>query len=216
MLYDYNLIASRANLGTARQHLQRNDPRLQPIIEQHGLPDFVPHTDYYQALVSEIIGQQLSVKAAAAIRKKFVDLFGGTFPLPDAILAISPDELRSAGLSWAKVTYVQDLARHILGSKIQFDRFDTLSNEEITKELIDVKGIGEWTSHMFLMFCIGRLDVLPTGDLGIKNGIRALYGLKDIPTPEQITQLAKKYNWHPYESVASWYIWASLDNKPDS
>lgn len=208
------LIASPENLKLAAGHLQAHDAVLAPVIAKYGLADLTPHTDYYRELVESIVGQQLSVKAARAIRQKFVDLFDGSFPAPEQILEKSPEELRGAGLSWAKVKYVQDLARHVLDNKIQFDHFDSLSNEEIAKELTDVKGVGEWTAHMFLMFCMGRLDVLPVGDLGIKNGIRQLYGLKNIPTPEQIIRLAKKNHWHPYESVASWYVWASLDNKP--
>lgn len=208
------LIASQENLQLAASHLQAHDNILAPVVARYGLPDITPHQDYYRELVESIVGQQLSVKAARAIRTKFANLFDGIFPSPEAILQKSPEELRAAGLSWAKVKYVQDLARHVLDNKIQFDRFDVLSNEAIAKELTDVKGVGEWTAHMFLMFCMGRLDVLPVGDLGIKNGIRALYGLKDIPTPEQIMRIAKKNHWHPYESVASWYIWASLDNKP--
>lgn len=208
------LIANRENLQLAADHLQAHDVVLAPVVAKYGLANLAPHTDYYRELVESIVGQQLSVKAARAIRQKFVELFGGDFPAPEYILEKTSEELRSAGLSWAKVKYIQDLAHHVLDNKIQFDRFDTMSNEEIIEELTDVKGVGEWTAHMFLMFCIGRLDVLPVGDLGIKNGVRALYGLKDIPTPEQIIRIAKKNHWHPYESVASWYIWASLDNKP--
>jgi len=208
------VLASPGSNQVAAQYLGARDPVLRPVIERYGIANIAPHMDYYQELVESIVGQQLSVKAARAIRQKFVDLFGGTFPTPAQILDKTPEELRGAGLSWAKVKYVQDLARHVLDNKIQFDQFDSLSNEEITKELTDVKGVGEWTAHMFLMFCMGRLDVLPVGDLGIKNGIRALYKLKDIPTPEQVTRIAKRNHWHPYESIASWYIWASLDNKP--
>lgn len=209
-----HILASAANNQLAAQHLQQHDPVLKPVIERYGLADITPHADYYQELVESIVGQQLSVKAAWAIRQKFVNLFGGSFPAPEQIFEKTPEELRGAGLSWAKAKYIQDLARHVLDNKIQFDQFDSLSNEEIIKELTDVKGVGEWTAHMFLMFCMGRLDVLPVGDLGIKNGIRALYKLKDVPTPEQITRIAKRNHWHPYESIASWYVWASLDNKP--
>lgn len=208
------LIASRENLELAADHLRVHDAVLAPVVAKYGLANLIPHTDYYRELVESILGQQLSVKAARAIRQKFVNLFGGNFPMPAQILEKSPEELRGAGLSWAKVRYVQDLARHVLDDRIQFNRFDNMSNDEISKELTDVKGVGEWTAHMFLMFCMGRLDVLPVGDLGIKNGIRQLYGLKDIPTPDQIVRIAKKNHWHPYESVASWYVWASLDNKP--
>lgn len=198
----------------ATEHLRTYDPVLKPVIEHAGLCDIQPHTEYYRELVESIVGQQLSVKAAAAIRRKFLDLFGGSFPEPAALVAKTPEELRSAGLSWAKAKYVQDLARHVLDGKVTFDRLDTQTNGEIIAELTDVKGIGEWTVHMFLIFGMGRLDVLPTGDLGIRNGIRALYGFKDIPTPAQIVELAERNHWHPYESIASWYIWESLDNKP--
>ena len=209
-----DIVASPSSLQAAADHLQARDKVLSSVIAKYGLCNIEPHTDYYRELVESIVGQQLSVKAARAIRAKFVNLFGGEFPSPEAILMTPPDELRAAGLSWAKVKYIQDLAQHVLDGKIKFDQFDTLSNEEIIKELVDVKGIGEWTAHMFLMFCMGRLDVLPVGDLGIKNGIRALYSLKNMPTPDQIIKLAKKNHWHPYESAASWYVWASLDNKP--
>jgi DNA-3-methyladenine glycosylase II len=141
-------------------------------------------------------------------------MFGGTFPSPEQILTKDVEELRAIGFSYAKGRYVQDLAQHILDGKVRFDHLDSLSNEEVIAELVQVKGIGEWTAHMFLMFCMGRSDVLPVGDLGIRNGIRALYGLEDAPSPNDIRAIAEKYNWHPYESIASWYVWQSLDNKP--
>lgn len=208
------LIATLKELKKASVHLQANDPRLSPIIARAGLAELEPHTNYYEALVSSIIGQQLSVKAAASIERRFKELFSGKLPTASEILATSVEELRSAGLSNAKANYVRDLAQHVNENKIDFLTLNTLSNEKIIEELTDVKGIGEWTAHMFLMFCMGRLDVLPVGDLGIKNGIRALYGLKDLPTTQQIRDVATQNNWHPYESVASWYIWYSLDNKP--
>lgn len=208
------IIASKSTLQQAATHLQQHDVVLRPVIKQYGLCDIAPHTDYYRELVESIVGQQLSVKAARAIRQKFVGLFDGQFPTPEQILGKEPEELRGAGLSWAKVRYVQDLARHVSDGKVTFDRLDGQTNDEIIAELTDIKGVGEWTVHMFLIFCMGRLDVLPTGDLGIKNGIRALYDFQDVPTPAQIVALAEKNNWHPYESVASWYVWESLDNKP--
>jgi DNA-3-methyladenine glycosylase II len=187
---------------------------LAPVIKRAGLPTFEPHDDYYGALVNSIIGQQLSVKAAATIKQRFRDLFGGRLPAPDAILAKSVEELRTVGLSRAKANYVRDLAQHVIDGKVRFDQLDRQTNAEIIGELTDVKGIGEWTAHMFLIFCMGRLDVLPIGDLGIRNGVRALYGLQDLPTPEQVGEIAAKNHWHPYESAASWYIWRSLDNEP--
>ena len=208
------LIASPVSLHRAAEHLKANDPILKPVIERSGPCTLEPHHDYYRELVESIIGQQLSVKATQAIRLRFVGLFGGNFPAPAQILGKTPEELRGTGLSWAKARYVQDLAQHVVDGKVKFNHFDTLSNDEIIKELTDIKGVGEWTAHMFLMFLMGRLDVLPTGDLGIRNSIRKLYNFELLPTPEDIREIAKKYHWHPYESVASWYIWVSLDNKP--
>jgi DNA-3-methyladenine glycosylase II len=201
-------------LEAAMRHLVDADPVLALIIADAPLPDFTPHTDYYQALVNSIIGQQLSVKAAATIKKRFVDLFDGRYPSPEQILTRDTDHLRSVGLSRPKAGYIQDLARHILDGSVRFDTIDTLSNEEIIGELTAVKGIGEWTVHMFLLFCMGRLDVLPTGDLGVRSGIKKLYGFDQLPTPDEVREVAAKNNWHPYESVASWYIWRSLDNAP--
>lgn len=206
------LIASHKTLTQAAQHLARVDPLLAPVIEAHGLCTIEPHTNYYQELVESIISQQLSVKAARSILQKFLGLFDGTFPEPKQILSKSVEELRSAGLSNAKARYIQDLALHVHDKTIQLDILNTLSNDEIVRELTTVKGIGEWTAQMFLMFCMGRLNVLPYGDLGIKNGVQKLYGLDHLPLPEEIQTIARDRKWAPYESVASWYIWKSLDN----
>lgn len=204
-----------SSLQTAADHLSQHDPVLAPVIARAGLATLKPHRNYYQALCDSIISQQLSVKAAASIERRFKELFGlDDFPPPDLILGKSVEELRAVGLSQAKANYIRDLAEHVVDGRMKFDHFDKLSNDEIIAELTDVKGIGEWTAHMFLIFCMGRLDVLPVGDLGIRNGVRALYGLKDAATPEQIREIAVKNSWHPYESVASWYVWRSLDNKP--
>jgi DNA-3-methyladenine glycosylase II len=198
----------------AAENLSTHDPVLAKVIATSPLCTIRPHKNYYQELVDSIISQQLSVKAAAAIEQRFRDLFGGEFPAPEQILTKDLEELRAIGFSYAKGRYVQDLAQHILDGKVAFENMDSLSNDEVIAELIPVKGIGEWTAHMFLMFCMGRSDVLPVGDLGIRNGVRALYGFEDAPTPDEVTEIAKKNNWHPYESIASWYVWQSLDNKP--
>jgi len=199
----------------AAAHLSRYDPVLTPIIARAGVTTMRPHKNYYQALVRSIISQQLSVKAADTIERRFCALFENkALPAPEAILTKDIDQLRSAGLSRGKAAYVRDLAQHIIDGKVMFDHLDTLSNEEIIHELTAVKGIGEWTAHMFLMFCMGRLDILPVGDLGIKNGIQKLYELKKQPDSSTMRSLAKKNHWHPYESIACWYIWFSLDNKP--
>lgn len=202
-------------LQQAADYLRTHDKTLAPVIARSPLPSFKKHTDYYETLVDSIISQQLSVKAAASIEKRFKDLFDGSFPSPQQILQKDIEELRSVGLSRPKARYVQDLAQHILDGTVRFDAIDTMTNEEIVAQLTTVKGIGEWTVHMFLMFCMARLDVLPVGDLGIRNGVQKLYKLDHVPTPQEVADIAAKNSWHPYQSVASWYVWQSLDNAPE-
>lgn len=201
---------------TAAQELARTDPILAPVITKFGLCPIRPHREYYRALTGEIIGQQLSVKAAASIRKRFEALFGDTFPEPAAILQKSVEELRSAGLSQSKANYIRDLAQHIVEGTVRFDHLDSLDNEAVIKELTDVKGIGGWTVHMFLMFCMGRSDILAYGDLGIRNAVKKLYDLPSAPTPQEVQAIAAARHWHPYETIACWYLWESLENVPTS
>lgn len=202
-------------LDEAAVHLGKHDPILGSVIDRAGTAAIAPHGNYYQSLVESIVSQQLSVKAADTIFKRFLSLFpDGVFPTPEAILTKDIEELRGVGLSRQKGTYIQDLALKVIEGSVKFDHLDALTNDEIIIELTQIKGVGVWTVHMFLMFCMGRLDVLPVGDLGIKNGIAKLYGFEQSPTPDDIVNIAKENNWHPYESVASWYVWHSLDNKP--
>jgi len=201
-------------MDKAFAHLSAADPRLAFLIETYPKPEFEPHTNYYHELVDSIISQQLSVKAARTIEERFKNLFDDEFPSPTQILDKDIEELRAVGLSRPKARYIQDLAAKILDGTIKFDAIDELSNDEIIAELTRVKGIGVWTVHMFLMFCMGRLNVLPTGDLGIRNGVAKLYDLDHIPTEREVEIIAEENSWHPYESVASWYIWQSLDNIP--
>jgi len=208
-------LSNPTTLKRAADYLASVDQNLAPIIASAGIPNITPHKNYYQELVESIVSQQLSVKAAATIMKRFLELFpGDAFPEPGHILEKDIEELRSVGLSRQKGTYIQDLAVKVLEGTVRFDHLDALSNEEVIKELTQIKGVGVWTVHMFLLFCMGRMDVLPTGDLGIKNGIYKLYSLEEKPTPEEMEAIAKKHKWHPYEGVASWYVWHSLDNKP--
>lgn len=195
------------------EHLRVSDPVLAPVIAQYPAPTFRPHTDYYRELVDSIVSQQLSVKAAATIMKRFVDSFGH-FPEPQEILDRDFDELRSVGLSGQKTNYIRDLAQKVLGGEVKFDHLDQLSNSDIIAELTTVKGIGEWTVHMFLIFCMGRFDVLATGDLGVRNGIQKLYDLGQTPSPTDIIGISEQNHWAPYESIACWYVWKSLDNAP--
>ena len=208
-------LANPETLKEAAAYLSRVDPTLSPIISRAGIATIIPNKNYYQALVESIISQQLSVKAAATILRRFLDLFPGQeFPTPGMILERDIEELRSVGLSRQKGTYIQDLAVKVIEGTVRFNHLDALTNEDVIAELTQIKGVGTWTVHMFLMFCMGRLDVLPTGDLGIKNGMYNLYELDEKPSPDEMAQLAEAQQWHPYESVASWYIWHSLDNKP--
>jgi DNA-3-methyladenine glycosylase II len=198
----------------AAEHLAENDLVLAQAIKRAGLCTLQPvrSEDYYWELVDAIISQQLSVKAAHSIEERFKALYPGALPTPDQILVTPDEKLRQVGLSGAKVIYVKSLAKHIRDGNLELEKLNSLSNLEIAGELTAVKGIGEWTAHMFLIFAMARLDVLAVGDLGIKAGIQKLYNFPALPTPEEITKLAKQNNWHPYESVACWYIWHAKDN----
>ena len=209
------MTTDRAQLmQAAAQHLSRHDSKLAPIIERVGPCTITPHTDYYRELVDAIISQQLSVKASATIIKRFLTLFDGTFPSPPQILERDIEELRSVGMSRPKARYVLDLAAHIVEGKLKPDKLPMLTNEEAIHELVAVKGIGEWTAHMFLIFSLGRTDILATGDLGVRTAMKKLYKLSQAPQPDEMHTLAQQYRWHPYESIACWYLWQSLDNEP--
>lgn len=197
----------------AEKWLSEHDPVVAKLISSQPSCKVRPHQNYYQELVEAIIGQQLSVKAAASITARFVASFE-QFPAPQQLRDADPEELRALGLSYAKVRYIQDLAEHVLAEKIQFEQFASLSNEEILAQLLPVKGIGEWTGHMFLLFCMARSDVLATGDLGIRKAIQLQYELDELPGAETVQSVAKRGSWAPYESVACWHLWHSLDNKP--
>lgn len=196
------------------QHLAANDARLADLIHRYPQPTFRPHTDYYREILESIISQQLSVKAAATIYKRFVDSFGH-IPEPHELIESTDEALRAVGLSGQKTRYLKDLAAHVIDGSLDFASFEQLSNEQIIQELTLVKGVGEWTAHMFLIFCMGRFDVLPVGDLGIKNAMQRHYGSDSPLTPDDIRRVASENSWNGYESIASWYLWRSLENKPD-
>lgn len=202
-------------LTAAAKHLAHHDAKLRKIIENHGPCKIQPHSDYYGELISSVVGQQLSTKAAATIWGRVLALFDGQMPSPDQLLAIPDEKLRAAGLSWAKVSYVKDLARHIIDQRLDLNHIATMPNDQLIKQLTAVKGIGEWSAHMFMIFGLGRLNILPTGDLGIKKAIKNTYKLSALPEPAQCITIAAKNNWQPYESVAAWYLWQSLDKHKD-
>jgi DNA-3-methyladenine glycosylase II len=201
-------------LRQAEKHLAEHDKKLALVIAASGPCRIQPHTDHYGELVGSIVGQQLSTKAAATIWQRVLALFGGQMPMPEQLILVEDQKLRDAGLSWAKVKYVKDLAGHILDKRLDLQHISTMPNEQLIEQLTAVKGLGEWSAHMFMMFGLGRLDILPVGDLGVRKAIMNLYGLKEMPDPAAIVTIANDNNWHPYESVAAWYCWQSLDNNP--
>jgi DNA-3-methyladenine glycosylase II len=169
--------------------------------------------DVYGALLRSITGQQLSVKAARAIYGRLTERFGGRAPTPEEILADDPEALKAAaGLSRAKVASLRSLAEHVLGGELQLDRLVELDDDEAMRDLVAVKGIGEWTAHMFIMFTLKRPDVLATGDVGIRNAIMRAYGLDAAPDADAMTAIAEP--WRPYRTRACLYLWRSLDNEP--
>jgi DNA-3-methyladenine glycosylase II len=173
-----------------------------------------PHPeDHYGALVRTITGQQLSVLAARAIYGRLTARFGGRAPTPQQILADDPEELRAAaGLSRAKVGFLRSLAEHVLSGELELERLDALGDEEVSAELTAVKGIGQWSADMFLMFHLDRPDILPVGDLGIRRAIDLAYGLAELPAPEEMERIAEP--WRPHRTLACRYLWRSLENEP--
>jgi DNA-3-methyladenine glycosylase II len=172
-----------------------------------------PPADHYGALVRSIVGQQLSTKAARAIYARLSDRFGGRPPTPAEVLAVDPEELRAvAGLSRAKVGFLRSLAEHVLDRSLELERLDGLPDEQVIDELVAVKGLGTWTAHMFLMFHLGRPDVLAVGDLGIRRAVMARYRLAELPGAAELQALAEP--WRPHRTLACLYLWRSLDAVP--
>lgn len=202
-------------LKTAQEHLADHDAVLKTLVDRFGDCQLNPHTNYYGELVSAIIGQQLSEKAGATIYKRFLTLFDGQLPTPEQIIAIDTEAVRGIGCSYSKVGYMKDLAQHIIDGRLDLDDIATLPNDVVIEQLVAVKGIGEWSAHMFMMFSLGRLDILPTGDLGIRKAMMNLYHLSELPKPAVMHEIALTHGWTPYQSVASWYLWQSLDNQPN-
>ena len=200
-------------------HLRASDPVMARLIDGWGGPlPLEPDSrgrpaDHYGALVRSIAGQQLSVKAARSIWDRMVARYGGRTPTPQEILAEEPEEFRAAcGFSRAKVASLRSLAEHVIDGRLELGRLHELPDQEVIAELVAVKGIGVWTAQMFLMFTLHRPDVLPVGDLGVRNAAMRAYGLERPPAPDELTALAEP--WRPYRTRASLYLWRSLDNAP--
>ncbi|MBI5698115.1 MAG: DNA-3-methyladenine glycosylase 2 family protein [Thaumarchaeota archaeon] len=191
---------------SAVKHL-RKDRKLAKIIDHIGDYNLTLTKNPYQSLVEAIITQQLSGKAADSISKRFREIYG-RFPKPVDVLKTSDVKLRKAGLSGMKVKYIKDLSKRINSKELKLGSLKNLADEEIVEELTQVKGIGRWTAEMFLIFSLGRLDVLPVGDLGLRKGVQRLHSLSELPEGEEIERIAEK--WRPYRTVATWYLWKSL------
>jgi DNA-3-methyladenine glycosylase II len=211
-------VSPRISQKAAVAALAAADPVMAGLIEQVGTLPSPPRKradpeEHYGALLHAVVNQQLSVKAGAAIYGRLTERFGGHTPTPEQLLADDPEELRlAAGLSRSKVGFMRSLAEHILSGELELDRLDDLSDEDVMAELVAVKGIGEWTAHMFLMSHLHRPDVLAPGDLGIRRAIERAYGLQEIPDTETIERLAER--WRPHRTLACRYLWRSLNNEP--
>jgi DNA-3-methyladenine glycosylase II len=196
-------------LRAALRHLRGSDPILADLIRQIGPYRMVRRPERFQALVRAIIFQQLAGHAAQAIYDRFVALFPGVrFPSPRQVIEAEAGAMRKAGLSRQKLLYIRDLARHVADGGINFHRFARMDDEDIIEHLTRVRGIGRWTAEMFLMFNLGRPDVFPVDDLGVRNAIHRAYHLERPPTPKEMREIGER--WRPFRSVAVWYLWQSV------
>ncbi|MGH2981597.1 MAG: DNA-3-methyladenine glycosylase family protein [Solirubrobacterales bacterium] len=201
-------------LTAARAELSASDPAMARLIERLGDRSVAqrrrgePRPDAYGALLRTVVGQQLSSKAARTIYGRILEMFEGTTPSPDEILAASESDLRGAGLSGRKVSYIRDLAAHVRSGELELDRLEELSDAEVIEEIVAVRGFGRWSAEMFLIFHLERPDVISGGDLGIRKAIQLVDGLEEMPTPDQVIEIGER--WRPHRSLASIYLWESL------
>jgi DNA-3-methyladenine glycosylase II len=196
----------------ARRLLMRRDPILAPVIRQYRARTLLdtPPADPFPALVRTITSQQISTKAAATIHGRLVALMPRGVK-PKALLALTDEQLRAAGLSRQKTAYLRDLAAKVESGELPVHSLHELTDEQVIEAIVQVKGLGRWSAEMFLMFRLHRPDVLPVDDLGIVNAIHRLYGLRKRPKPDRIRKIAEP--WRPYRTVACWYLWRSLENE---
>ena len=192
-------------------HLKNSDEILASIITRVGPCQIAYRDPTFEALARSIVFQQLSTKAARTIYNRLEEAAGGKIT-PVAIRDLSIGEMRRAGLSKQKIGYIRDLAEHALAGTLDFTRLPGMSDEEIIETLTDIKGIGVWTAHMFLIFALRRTNILPVGDLGVRTAIQRAHKKRALPKPKEMEKIAR--SWHPYCSIASWYLWRSLEFKP--
>jgi len=198
----------KLTMKKAVTHLRKSDPVMAAIIERVGVCRMTYREATFEALARAIVFQQLSTKAASTIFRRFSEAAGGAIT-PESINNLSVGEMRRAGLSKQKISYIRDLAGHAFSGSLDLRRTESMSDEEVIVMLTSIKGIGLWTAHMFLIFALRRPNILATGDLGIQTAIKKAYRKRKMPTPKDIEKIAK--SWHPYCSVACWYLWRSLE-----
>ena len=196
----------------ARRLLLRRDPVLAALIKKHGACGLAAaqRADHFSALVRAITGQQLSTKAASTIYARLVALMPDGLT-PASLSALTDDQMRGVGMSRQKIAYFRDLSAKVQSGIVPLDALESMTDDEVIAALTAVKGIGRWSAEMFLMFRLHRPDVLPADDLGIVNAVKAVYRLRKPPTADRIRKIGEA--WRPYRSVASWYLWRSLDNE---
>jgi len=193
----------------ARKHLLRADPVIHAIVKQVGAYELALRGPPYQSLMRALLYQQLAGAAAAAIERRFLALYGGRAPKPEALLATTVERLREAGISRQKAGYLHSLAEHAAAGGLRPAGLHRSSDEEVIELVTRVKGVGRWTADMLLMFCLGRPDVLPVGDLGIQRSMQRAYALDSSPDPATMERIAEP--WRPYRSAGSWYLWRRAD-----
>jgi DNA-3-methyladenine glycosylase II len=192
----------------AIEHLRRQDPVLAQIIGRVGDYAIQFRDPDFETLVKSIVYQQLSGRVASVIFGRLSAAVGGKLN-PENILKLRPSRMRALGLSTQKTAYIRDLARHTRDKRLVFEDLVDLPDAAVIERVTQVKGIGVWTAHMFLIFALRRHDILPTGDLGVRNAMRRAYDLAELPTPAEMERIAER--WRPYCSIASWYLWRSLE-----
>ncbi len=195
----------------ALKHFKKVDPKLYGVAAELELKQLVKPPDYFIDLIESIIGQQLSGKAADTIFGRFKKLFPKEKITPDYLLKIPDQKIRDAGLSFSKIKYIKGIAMAVKEKEVDLTKLEKLSDEEVIKELVKLKGVGEWTAEMFLMFSLLRADIFSAGDLGLQNAIIKIYGLKNKPTKQELLEISKK--WSPHRTTASRYLWMSLNNR---
>ena len=201
------LIPLAFSVDDALEHLRGADSILAKVIETAGPFTIVRRPDPYASLLRTILFQQLAGPAASAIQRRWLALYGddGRVPTPEQLLATPDEAFRSTGVSRQKAGYMRDLAQHVADGRLDFTELADLPDDEVVKRIVAVKGLGEWSAHMFLIFHLGRPDVMPVGDLGVRNGMKLAYGLEVTPTPAQAREIGAR--WAPYRTVGSWYMW---------